>query len=139
MVGRICRREVHVAQPEERVRDVARRMAERRVGSVVVTRDGKPIGVLTDRDVVERVVAAGLDPDRVTVGSAMTSPPVTAPEDVPIEDVLRLMVAGAQRRVVVVDRADHLVGIVALDDVLELLSEELGAIGRLVARQQPVG
>lgn len=137
-VGRICSRSVVIASPDESVREGARRMATRNVGSLVVLDgEGVPTGILTDRDVALRCVAADLDPDSSIIGDVMTSPVETVRESVPIEDALRVMAASGARRLPVVDAEDQLVGILALDDVLELLIEETGTIGRLLQRHQP--
>lgn len=137
-VGRICVRSVATATPQETLREAARRMREHAVGSLVVV-DGKtrPVGVLTDRDVMLRCVAGADDADDVRVAQAMSTPVVTASEAMPIEDILSQMSASGIRRVPVVDDAGVLVGILALDDVLDLLSEEVTTIGRLLARRAP--
>ncbi len=77
-VGRICLREVDLAEPGENVLDAARRMRERRVGTLVILDDaGKPVGLVTDRDLALRVVAAGGDPRATLVGEVMTEHPET--------------------------------------------------------------
>ena len=64
-VGRICTRYVDLADPEETVQAAARRMLERKVGTVVILDPAKrPVGLLTDRDLVLRVLAQGQDPRR---------------------------------------------------------------------------
>ena len=93
------------------------------------------VGVITARDIVVRCVAEGRDPDATLVGSVMTVPPVCAPESTPIETALSRMASARIRRLVVVDAEGRLVGILALDDVLELLAEEEATIGRLLARR----
>lgn len=135
-VGRICVRSVVVAEPDETVRDAARRMRSEEVGTLVVLdSDDRPEGILTDRDVVVRCVAEYEDPDAMPVSVAMTGPARTIPEEAPIEDALSLMAAGGTRRLVVTDDDDRLVGMLALDDVLDLLAEEVETIGRLLGRQ----
>lgn len=136
--GRICSRSVVLATAEESVRTAARRMATRNVGSLVILDgDERPVGILTDRDVALRCVAADLDPDASLVSDIMTSPVETAREDTPIEDALATMAGSGTRRLPVVDAEDRLVGILALDDVLELLIEETGSMGRLLGKHQP--
>ena len=134
--GAICVRSVQVAWTEETVRAVTRRMAKADVGTVVVVGEGRrPVGILTDRDVTLRCVAQDRDPDTTEVGAVMSAPPACIPESTPIEEALSRMAAEKVRRLVVVDDAQALVGIVALDDVLELLAEEAQTIGRLLARR----
>lgn len=137
-VGRICSRSVVIASPEENVREAASRMATRNVGSLVVLDgDGRPTGILTDRDIAIRCVATDLDPDESSVGDIMTSPVETVHVSDSIEDALGMMAASGTRRLPVVDTERQLVGILALDDVLERLIEETGTIGRLLRRHQP--
>jgi CBS domain-containing protein len=113
-------------------------MRERSVGTLVIV-DGKqrPIGVITDRDVVLRVVAAARDPATTRVADVMTREPRTVSEDTPIEGALSLMMAGRFRRLPVVDRNGRLTGIVSTDDVLDLVAEELSMIRGLIAREAP--
>lgn len=134
--GAVCVRSVQIASPQESVREVARRMAKAGVGTVVVLGDDKqPVGILTDRDVALRCVAEQRDPDATRVGAVMTAPATCIPESTPIEDALSRMAGLQVRRLVVVDAKRHLVGILALDDVLELLAEEAVTIGRLLSRR----
>ena len=139
-VGRICVRQVLVAAPDESGREAARRMQKADVGAlVVVDSEQRPLGVLTDRDVALRCVADGRDPDRTTISALMTAPAICVQETTPIEDALSRMLAIPARRLVVTDDAGLLVGILALDDVAELLAEESGQIGRLLARRRTQG
>ena len=136
--GKICIRSVHVASPEESVREAARRMREADVGTLVVVDDSRsPVGMVTDRDLVLRCVAADRDPNATRVGSVMTTPVLCVSEATPIEEALRRMAAAGARRVAVTDDEGHLAGLLALDDVMELLVEEAEAIGRLLQRRHP--
>lgn len=137
-VGRICVRTVYLTKPEETVRQASRRMAEADVGTLVVVDErGDPVGVVTDRDVVLRCLAADQDPDETQVAAVMTHPALCVPESMPIEDALKRMSGIPARRLVVTDEKGRLAGILALDDVVELLVEEAGAIGRLLHRPAP--
>lgn len=137
-VGPICLREVVLADPNESVLAAARRMREHRVGTLVIVDDmEKPVGLLTDRDLALRVVAAGRDPATVSVGAVMTANPRTVSESTPIESALSLMRSGSLRRLPVVNADGKLVGIVSLDDVLGLLVEEFVLIGGLLEREAP--
>lgn len=136
--GRICVRSVQTAAPDETVRQAARRMAQARVGSlVVVGPDQRPLGILTDRDLVLRCVADERNPDETQVGEVMTAPVDRVHESTPIETALSRMEGVDSRRLVVVDDEDRLAGLLALDDVLELLAEEAATIGRLVGEHLP--
>jgi CBS domain-containing protein len=123
---------------DESVWQAAERMHQRAVGMLVVMDDQQhPVGVLTDRDIVERVVAQRREAGVTKVADIMTPSPTTVREDVSIESALALMRAHAVRRLPVVDTEDRMLGIVSLDDILVLLAEEFADIGRLLERQTP--
>jgi CBS domain-containing protein len=137
-VGKICTRIVATASPQETVRVVAERMAEYNVGTVTVIDESRaPVAIVTDRDVVLRGVARGIDPERMPVSEIMTRELRTVHEGVPIEDALRTMAGAGTRRLVVTGDEGELVGLVALDDILELLVEEADSIGRLLRKESP--
>jgi CBS domain-containing protein len=137
-VGRVCLREVDLAEPGESVLEAARRMEERRVGTLVIVDElGRPVGLVTDRDLALRVVAAGGDPRTVLVRDVLTAHPKTVTESTPIESALSLMRSGSFRRLPVVNDDGKLVGILSLDDVFGLLAEEFALIGGLLEREAP--
>lgn len=137
-VGRICVREVDLADADESVQVAAGRMRDRKVGSLVVCDAAKhPVGVLTDRDLAIRVVAAGRDPGATAVEEVMTRSPHCLREESPIEEALRLMRTVPCRRLPVVDAAEELAGVVSLDDVLSLLAEEFRDVGTILNREDP--
>jgi CBS domain-containing protein len=132
--GALCVRVVQVASPEESVQAVAKRMASAEVGTVVVIGpERRPLGILTDRDIALRCVAEGRDPQATRIAAVMSAPALCVHEGTSIESALARMAGAPARRLVVVDDAERLVGILALDDVLELLTEEAASIGRLLA------
>ena len=134
--GKICTRITHTATVDEAARAGAARMAQHGVGTlVVIDEKSRPIGLLTDRDLAIRVVAEGLDAESATVGEIMSKPVHSVGVDAAIESALSGMAGAGVRRAVVVDADGKLAGILALDDVLELLAEEAQAIGALVRGQ----
>jgi CBS domain-containing protein len=137
-VGRICIREVHLADPEETVQVAASRMNSRNVGTLFVQNTNcEPIGIITDRDVAIRVVGEALDPAQTTVADVMTKAPDSVYEEAPIEAALFHMRSGPYRRLPVVDNDGKLVGVVSLDDILELICEEFAEIGQLLQKERP--
>lgn len=139
-VGRICIREVDFADPTESAWQAAERMHQRGVGAlVVIDREQRPVGMVTDRDLMERCIAQNRDAHLVTVSEVMTAHPKTIVEDMPIETALAWMRNGKLRRLPVVDRDERLVGLVSLDDILMLLAEEFQLIGQLLAAETPRG
>jgi CBS domain-containing protein len=104
--------------PNARVSDVVRRMEEHDVGSVVVVEDGRPVGIVTDRDLVLRVLRVRLDPAEVPVTRVMTSPLETVTDDLsPLEAAARMRERRV-RRLPVLGADGALLGIVTLDDLL---------------------
>ena len=137
-VGRICVRDVDLAEGNESAQAAAQRMHARNVGTLVVLdSEKKPLGLVTDRDLAVRVIGNGHDPNQTTVGEIMTAFPRTVTEETPIEDALQIMRAGQCRRLPVVDEEGRLVGILSVDDILELLISEFREIGMLLNQESP--
>jgi CBS domain-containing protein len=137
-VGQICVREVDTANPDETVVVAAERMHQRAVGTLVVVNDtDQVVGIVTDRDLVSRVLAKGRNPTETSVGQVMTVGPKTVSEQTSIESTLLIMRSGRFRRIPVVERDNKLVGLITLDDILMLLAEEFTQIGRLLTRETP--
>jgi CBS domain-containing protein len=133
MVGRICSRVVVTATPTESVLTVARRMKEQNVGTVVVVSEAtKPLAIVTDRDVVLRCVAQELAAKETPVSAIMTREVKSVDESASIEQALRTMAGSGTRRLVVTGELGVLRGVLALDDVMELLTEEAESIGKLL-------
>jgi len=111
--------------------DVANLMVEADCGEIPVTdASNRLIGVVTDRDIVCRVVAKGKNPSAVTAGECMSEPVIVVTEDTPIENVLAVMEENQIRRVPVVDAKGGCCGIIAQADIA--LSGRDGQVGELV-------
>lgn len=137
-VGRICATDVDTAEVDESAWEAAERMHQRVVGSLVVTNQaGQPVGIVTDRDLVERVLAQNLDPHQTRVDEIMTAHPLRVRKDESIRSAVALMRSGGFRRLPVVDGDDKLVGLLSLDDVLMLFCEEFCEIGELLKKETP--
>jgi CBS domain-containing protein len=137
--GEVCNRQVVFTRPETPIVDAVSLMKTHHVGDVVVVRepDGErvPIGILTDRDValaVERLLRA----PQMRVADVMSAGLVTSPEGENLYDALKKMQSHGIRRLPVVNDRGGLEGILTFDDVIELLSEELTDLAKLVAKEQ---
>ncbi len=139
-VGETCTRAVVTADLEETIIVAARRMRDRHVGALVVCdADRQPIGILTDRDIVVSAVAQSPDKlDALLVRDVMSREIVTARSNEPAEEALRRMRERGVRRLPVVTADGRLEGVIALDDILDLMAEELTQMAGLVAREQKV-
>lgn len=139
-IGEICTRKVIIASRSTSVYEAAKLMRECHTGDVVVTDDfdgaRKPVGIVTDRDLVLEIMAQGLDPAGLSVGEVMSGNPVTVRERDGVFETVASMRSAGVRRTPVVDSNGTLVGIVSLDDVLELMAEELGNLANVVRQEK---
>ena len=106
-----------VQNPGTPIREAARAMLSNRIGTVVVQDRGRVVGVLTDRDLAVRVIAAGLDPSQLLIRDVMTPEPCTLPIDASAEQALELMRSRRARRIPLMD-GDKIVGLVTIDDLI---------------------
>lgn len=110
------------------LQEVARLMVEHDCGQIpVVDEGGRPVGVVTDRDIVVRVVAHGQECRGATAGDAMTTPVSTVREDTSLRDCVCLMEAEKVRRTPVVDAGGMLVGMVSIADLARAGKDEATA------------
>lgn len=139
-VGEICNRTVIVTSRQTRLDEAARLMREHHVGSLVVIDESaagrKPAGIITDRDIVIEVVAAGISPATVTAEEVMAPDLVVAREEDDVLDTLMKMRAKGIRRVPVVGNDGILSGILTLDDVLGILAEQVDGMVKVIAQEQ---
>jgi CBS domain-containing protein len=139
-IGDICNREVVIIDKDCSVRDAARLMRAHHVGDLVVAeeRDGRriPIGILTDRDIVIEVIAEDVDVGSVAIGDVMSFKLLTAREEDDTFDTIKSMQTKGVRRLPVVDKQGQLVGIVTIDDLIDLLAETLMDVAGLIAYEQ---
>ncbi|MEW6741031.1 MAG: CBS domain-containing protein [Nitrospirota bacterium] len=117
------------------VLDAAKYMTDMNVGSVIVVDNDKPSGILTDRDIVTKVLSQDKDPKTTKIRDIMTSPAVTISEDRDIIDVTRLMSERGIRRFPVVDANGKIIGVITLDDVLVFLGQEMQNIATALKRE----
>lgn len=139
-IGEVCIREVVIASREESVDQLAKLMRERHVGDVLIVDDVKgeraPVGIVTDRDIVVGVIAAGVSPGDVLAEEVMSSPLMTVKESDGVFETIQVMHQRGVRRLPVIDQAGALIGIVTLDDMLGLFADELSALAKVVRREK---
>jgi len=110
------------AEASEKVRDVAKKMSDRNVGAVAVLDSGKLVGLFSERDLMTRVVAPGLNPEKTAVSAVMTRNIVFAEPVDDVESALQKMYRVGCRHLPVVDRG-NLVGMISLRDLLQIDDE----------------
>jgi CBS domain-containing protein len=139
----LCQRHVVTVRRHEELGTAAWMMRERNVGSLVVVESAgalggeRPIGMLTDRDIVTNVIVRAADPREVTVEDVMMRHPVTVLTHSSIEQCLLAMREGHVRRVPVVDERGRLAGILAIDDIFEFLATRAHLFVTPIRRVQP--
>ena len=139
-VGRLCTRVIATATPGENVRTAAQRMADHDVGTLVVVGVGHPrqaVGIVTDRDIAVRCVARRLDPSETPISEFMSTPVHGVDQHSPLEDAIARMADLGVRRLVVTGEENMVLGVLSLDDILDLFALEAGSIGRLLEQQKP--
>jgi signal-transduction protein with cAMP-binding, CBS, and nucleotidyltransferase domain len=112
------------AEAKESLHSVALRMQEHNVGTVVIVKEQRPVGIVTDRDLALALGADGVSRQE-KVESLMSTPVRTIPDAAGIFDATQCMRDAGVRRLPIVDEAERLVGIISLDDLLRLLGREL--------------
>ncbi len=139
-ISELCNREVVIVRPEESALDAARLMRRNHVGDVLVVEDRGsrriPVGIVTDRDLVVEIMAMKLDPASLAVKDIMVSDLATIKEDAGLFEAIGYMRTKGVRRLPVVDGAGSLIGILTLDDLIELLADEMSALAKLVKHEQ---
>ncbi|MGC2048665.1 MAG: CBS domain-containing protein [Gallionella sp.] len=139
-ISEICNREVVYAQRNNSALEAAKLMRQHHVGDLVVVDDNEgvkvPVGIITDRDLVVEIMAPELDQTAITVGDIMTPELAVVKEDAGLYEAIQYMRAIGVRRLPVVNNSGGLVGILTLDDMLELLAEEMSTLAKLVKHEQ---
>ena len=137
--GEVCSRDVYIMRPEEPLREAVALMHRHHVGAVIiverVTGLVRPIGIVTDRDVIYAQISRKTPLSQLRVAEAMTSHLTVITEIASLSEAIRRMSEAGVRRAPVVSEAGELVGIITLDDLLPVVSEELQGLARLIGGQ----
>lgn len=139
LASEFCNREVIIVDQEATILDAAKLMSSEHVGDLVVVDNRNdrpiPIGILTDRDIVIRILAEEIDLDIISVGDAMSYELHSINEQYGLPETLEKMRQHGVRRLPVVDAEGALVGIVTSDDLTELVAEQLNSLVLLVGNE----
>jgi len=136
-VANTCNRSVVYIDENAYINEVAEMMREKHVGSVVVVdKAGKPIGIITDRDLVIEILAEEVPPEKVALKDIMTTDLIVINESDDISNAVEKMRNKAVRRAPVVDQEGLLSGILSVDDVLTDLRSEINDIIALIKKSR---
>ena len=128
-----------MVDPDTPCGQLSKLMRNKSIGSVVVVKDGFPVGVVTERDLVHRVLAEGRDPDKCDADQVCTKPVVAISIYSDVDTAVDLMNEYGIRRLVVVDSKDKVIGILTTDDIarnIRSMSEELAVKYMMLSRRK---
>lgn len=134
----MCRREVIWVKEGTAVREVAKLMEKKNVGCIVVVEADsmlRPFGLVTDRDILIRVMNRGLDPDKTHIEDVMTKEIVALGESMGLLEALEYVKGKGIRRFPIVGADGSLKGIITLDDILFLLGKEMSDVASIIEKE----
>jgi CBS domain-containing protein len=143
-ISEICRSDVVSIDQNASAAEAAKIMKRSRIGSLIAIEEGsnKPIGIITDRDIVLKVIAEGKDPSSVKIAEFMSKNLYMENQDTDIAEVISMMKEKGIRRVPIIDDESRLCGIVSLDDLCLMVDKEQDNIADIIRKQiskaQPV-
>jgi len=144
IVGQLCQRKTVTVSPKDELVAAARLMRERHVGYLVVVEEDpatevlRPIGVLTDRDIVIAVIAKEAELKALRAGDVMNPQPVVIEESQSIEAALQQMRRAGVRRLPVIGRRGELSGVLSLDDVLDYLAGQVQNVAGAIRNERQI-
>lgn len=135
----LCRREIICVNPGTKVIDATKMMEEKNVGSVIVVVESKPVGIVTDRDVMIRLVNKGLDPEETVIEDIMSPNIITLNKGTGLYEALEQIKESKSsiRRFPIVDDNGTIEGIITLDDVIYLLGIEMADVSSIIESERP--
>ena len=132
LVRDVMTKDVRVVRPDTSVKEVVAVMNKFDIGSIVVVQGERPVGIITERDILKRIVEPCLTPETVTARQIMTSPVVTINENASINEAAKLMAKKGIKRLLVTRNNDELVGIVTFTDIVTKVPDLLSILEELV-------
>ena len=139
-VGDICNKNVVYADQKSDLLTAALLMREYHVGSVVIVVDSqngrKPVGIITDRDLVLKILASDVPAKEIILNDIVNRDIICIRDDDDIMDAIKIMYMESVRRVPVINDKGELSGILAMDDLIEILTNELCNLVAVIGRQQ---
>lgn len=131
LVRDVMSKDVRVVRPDTTAQEVVATMNKFNIGSVIVVQGERPVGIITERDILMRLVEQCLAPESLTARQLMTSPLVTISETVSVEEAARLMAKKKIKKLPVMDN-DKLTGIVTFTDIAFKVPTILSLLEELV-------
>lgn len=132
LVRDVMTKNVKVVRPDSSVKEVVAAMNKFDIGSVIVVQSQRPVGVITEKDILKRVVEPGLTPETLTAKQVMSSPVITIDENASINEAAKLMAKKGVKRLLVMRNNDELAGIITFSDIVAKVPDMLSLLEELV-------
>lgn len=131
LVRDIMVRNVKTVRTDDSAWDAVVKMNKFRIGSVIVTNNGRPVGIITERNIMERIVEPRLDPSSVRAKDIMSAPLITIDLNMAVEEAAQIMARKGIKKLPVVDR-ERVVGVVSTSDIVRTSPTQLGILEELL-------
>jgi CBS domain-containing protein len=132
LVRDVMTKNVRVVRPDSSVKEVVATMNKFDIGSIIVVQGSRPVGIITERDILKRVVEPCLAPETLTARHVMTSPVLTIDENASVNEAAKLMAKKGVKKLLVMRNNDELAGIITFTDIVTKVPEMLSLLEELV-------
>lgn len=132
LVRDVMTKNVRVVRPDSSVKEVVATMNKFNIGSIIVVQGSRPVGIITERDILKRVVEPCLAPETLTARHVMTSPVLTIDENASVNEAAKLMAKKGVKKLLVMRNNDELAGIITFTDIVTKVPEMLSLLEELV-------
>lgn len=132
VVRDVMTKDVRVVRPDTSIKEVVATMNKFDIGSIVVVQGDRPVGIITERDILRRIVEPCIAPETLTARHVMSSPVVTIDENASVDEAARLMAKKGVKKLLVTRNNEQLVGILTLTDIVTKVPELLTILEELV-------
>ena len=131
LVRDIMKRNVKTVRTDDSVHNAVVKMNKFRIGSVIVTNNGRPVGIITERNILMRIVEPRLDPGTVKAKNIMSSPLITIDSNAAVEEAALIMARKGIKKLPIVKK-DKVVGIISTSDIVRSSPTQLGILEELL-------
>jgi len=131
LVRDIMARNVKTVRTDDSVLGAVSKMNKFHIGSVIVTNNGRPVGIITERNILQRIVEPGLDPSMVRAKDIMSSPLVTIDSNAAVEEAAKIMASKHIKKLPVIE-GGKVVGIISTSDIVRSSPTQLGILEELL-------
>src|SRR3972149_3069396 len=136
LVKDVMSKDVQVERADSSIREVVIKMNKFDIGSLIITQEKRPVGIITERDILRRIIQGGIDANITKAREIMSSPVTTITEEASIEEAAKLMAQKGIKRLPVV-RDNKLVGIISSTDLVKAQPTVVGLLEELLSRCPP--